>query len=436
MDSRNAHHPLRIGLAGLGTVGAGVFQLLHDNADLIAARAGRPLHIVAVNARDPNRARDIDLRQCLWAARAQDLLTIENLDVIVEVIGGADGDAHALAEGALKRGIHFVTANKALIAYHGAELAKLAEAHNAGLGFEAAVAGCVPVVRALRDGLAASHITALHGILNGTCNYILTQMRETGQSFAESLKQAQAKGYAEADPALDIEGTDTAHKIAILAALAFGTAPVLAKGNTTGIAHITPTDIQFSGELGYRIKLLGLARDVKGKILQSVEPCLVPAASPLGMVEDVYNALFITGNYVETPFLSGRGAGREPTAAAVVSDLIDLARGRIGPAFGIPAAQLRAPVLADTGDDVCGFYLRLNVIDKPGVIADLSAILRDRMISIEALLQRGRDPGQPVPIVMKTHACPARDMRDVVARMAKLEACAETPCLLRIEEDL
>lgn len=427
---------LRIGLAGLGTVGVGVFNLLQENADIIAARAGRPLQIVAVNARDANRARGVDLKNCVWAARPQDLLSIENLDAVVEVIGGADGDALALAEGALRRGRHFVTANKALIAHHGAELAKLAEAHNAGLGFEAAVAGCVPVVRALRDGLAASRITALHGILNGTCNYILTQMRETGQSFATILKQAQQKGYAEADPALDVEGTDTAHKIAILAALAFGKAPVLTKGNTTGIGHITPTDIRFAGELGYRIKLLGIGREQDGKISQSVEPCLVPASSPLGMVEDVYNALFITGNYVETPFLSGRGAGREPTAAAVVSDLIDLARGRIGPAFGIPASQLRAPMLADTGDDVCGFYLRLNVIDKPGVIADLSAILRDRMISIEALLQRGRDPGQPVPIVMKMHPCRARDMREAAARMAKLEACAETPCLLRIEEDL
>lgn len=318
--------PFRIGIAGLGTVGTGVIKILQQNAKVVAARAGRPIEIVAVSARNKDHKRSVNLKKYQWAHKPEDLAALK-LDAVVEVIGGSDGPARRLVSGALKNKIHVVTANKALLAVHGFELATLAEKNDVSLRYEASVMGCVPIIKSIREGLAANNITAVYGILNGTCNYILTQMRETGRGFSDVLKEAQAKGYAEADPSFDVDGIDTGHKLAVLAALAFGMRPDFKNVETRGIRHLSAIDIDFASQLGYKIKLLGIAKMIGGRVMQIVEPCLVPAQSPMGMIEDVYNAAFVAGEYVETPLLTGRGAGEGPTASAIVADLIDLARG-------------------------------------------------------------------------------------------------------------
>jgi homoserine dehydrogenase len=427
---------LRIGIAGLGTVGGGVVKIVQTNADLLAARAGRKVEIAAVSARSKKK-RDVDLSKYQWVDDLLVLASDKNIDIVVEVIGGSDGPAYALVKKALENGKHVVTANKALLAHHGFELATLAEKNNVSLCYEAAVAGGVPVIKALREGLAANKITAIYGILNGTCNYILTQMRVTGRDFNDVLKEAQTKGYAEADPAFDIDGVDAGHKICILSAIAFGVKPEFKAVKLTGIRHLTSTDIIFAQELGFKIKLLGIAKDHNGKLTIMVEPCLVPASSPLGAIEDVYNAVFVEGNFVETPLFTGRGAGEGPTASAVVADIIDIARGVKIPTFGIPAAKLKAPQFLDVSKTGARYYLRLTVYDQPGVLADVSAILRDHKISIEGLLQRGRDPDQPVPVVITTHSDTLyANIAEAVKLINKLKCTVQPACLMRIEDAL
>ncbi|MGQ0526655.1 MAG: homoserine dehydrogenase [Alphaproteobacteria bacterium] len=425
----------RVAIAGLGTVGGGVVSLLKDNADLIAARAGRRIEITHISARDKKKKRGFDMSRFQWVDNPEDLAAAD-IHAVIELMGGAEGAPRMLVKKSLENKKHVVTANKALLAHHGFELARLAEKNNVSLMYEAAVAGCVPVVKVLREGLAANRFTGLYGILNGTCNYILTQMRETGRSFADILKEAQEKGYAEADPSFDVDGIDTAHKLCILTALAFGVKPEIRHMTTTGISHLTATDIHFAGELDYKIKLLGIARNDQGRITQSVEPCLIPASSSLGGIEDVYNALFIEGSHVETPLLSGRGAGAGPTASAVVADLIDIIRGHRMPVFGIPAAQLQDAKIMDLGDVQSRFYLRLTVLDKAGVLADVSVILRDLAISIESLIQHGRDPDQPVDAVITTHTAKYKDVTEACARIQKLGCTIQKPCLMRIESGL
>jgi homoserine dehydrogenase len=428
--------PFRIGIAGLGTVGSGVVKIVQSNADLLAARAGRPIEIVAVSARS-KKDRGVDLSPYEWVDNPQNLAERHDVDAVVELIGGSDGPAFALVKKALEHKKHVVSANKALLAHHGYELAVLAEKNNASLMYEAAVAGGVPAIKALREGLAANRITAVYGILNGTCNYILTQMRETGRDFADVLKEAQAKGYAEADPAFDIDGVDAGHKICILSAIAFGVKPKFEGVKLAGIRTLTSTDIVFAQELGFKIKLLGIAKDYNGKITIAVEPCLVPSTSPLGAIEDVYNAVFVEGNFVETPLFTGRGAGSGPTASAVVADIIDLARGISIPTFGIPAKNLKEPQFLDVSKKGARYYLRLTVYDQPGVLADVSAILRDHKISIEGLLQRGRDPGQPVPVVITTHSDTLyTNITESVKLINKLKCTVQPACLMRIEDEL
>lgn len=427
--------PYRIAIAGLGTVGVGVVDIIQKNGGLLARRAGRKIQIVAVSARS-KRKRDVNLSKYKWVSKPERLLDIDNLDAIVEVIGGAGQPAYGLVKGALERGISVVTANKALIAQHGLELAKIAEKNGASLMYEAAVAGCVPIIKGLREGLAANNISAVYGILNGTCNYILTAMREKGGSFKDVLKEAQAKGYAEANPSFDVDGIDAAHKLCILTSLAFGTKPNFKALRIQGIREITDTDIAMASEFGYKIKLLGIAANYDGKISQSVEPCLVPAASPLGMVDDVYNAVYVAGQFVETPFFSGRGAGRGPTASAVVADILDLVRGNKVPVFGVPVRELKNYRDMDIGKIVHPYYVRLNVLDKPGVIASVSAILRDHKISIESLVQHGRAPGQVVSVVMTTHETPRAQVMKACAKIAALKAVRGKPCVMRIEEQL
>lgn len=423
----------RIAIAGLGTVGAGVVEILQNNADLIACRAGRKVEIVAVSARDKNRDRGVDLSSYNWVDNAADLAG-QDVDAVVELIGGSEGAALDLAQAALGQGKDVVTANKALVAHHGATLAATAEEKNAHLAYEAAVAGGVPIIKALREGLAANNVRGVYGILNGTCNYILTEMRETGADFSDVLKDAQEKGYAEADPAFDIEGVDAGHKLAILTAIAFGVKPDFEAMDIRGITEITSTDIKFSREFGYRIKLLGIARSYDGRISQTVEPCLVPKNSPLGAIEGVLNAVEVDGDFVGKPMLTGFGAGKGATASSVVADIIDLARGLDVPTFGVPSKDLSDYQAMDMGETTGSFYVRLNVLDQPGVIADVSAILRDQNVSIESLSQHGRDPGQPVPIVMTTHEVRHADLVGACEKIENLEHVQEKPCMLRIIE--
>ncbi len=420
----------RIGIAGLGTVGAGVVKILQQNGDMIAERAGKPIEIAAVSARS-KKDRGVDLSKYKWADKPESLAD-EKLDAVVELMGGAEGTARTLVTKSLENKKHVVTANKALLANHGFELASIAEKNNVNLMYEASVAGCVPIIRALRAGFTSNKITGVYGILNGTCNYILTQMRVSGRNFDDVLKEAQAKGYAEADPAADVEGMDAGHKTAILAAIAYGVKPNFNGVKLRGITKLTDVDIQFAGKLGYKIKLLGISRDHGGKIVQSVEPCLVPADDPLGSIEDVYNAVFVEGDFFETPLLTGRGAGEGPTASAVVADIVDLARGVRTPTFGIPASKLKDMKVMDLGETQSKFYMRITVLDKPGVIADISAILRDQNISIESVLQQGRDPGQPVNVVMTTHEARRSNISESCRQIAKLDCTIGEPCLLRV----
>ncbi len=426
-------NPLRIGVAGLGTVGTGVLTLLRDNADVVAARAGRAIAITAVSARDRMRNRGVPLTELRWFDDPAALAADANIDVVVELIGGSDGPARDVVEIALGAGKSVVTANKALIALHGSALAAWAETSGVSLSFEAAVAGGIPAIKALREGLAANRIERVAGILNGTCNYILTAMREQGREFADVVADAQRLGYAESDPSFDIDGVDTAHKLAILAALAFNRPVDFAAVHVEGIRGVSAMDIAFASELGYRIKLLGIARRTAKGIESRVHPCMVPQAAPIARVDGVFNAVVAEGDFVGRVMLEGRGAGAGPTASAVVADLIDLARGRATPMWGaaesVLSNQPSLPMAAHQG----AYYLRLMVVDRPGVIADVTAALRDAGVSLESMLQRGRAPGEAVPVVLVTHETNEAAMRAALTQIKALDAVLEPPTLIRIE---
>ncbi len=425
--------PLSIGVAGLGTVGAGVLRLLRDNAALVTARAGRPVVVTAVSARDRTRDRGISTEGLRWYDDPVALAHDAGLDVVVELIGGSEGPGRALVEAALLAHKPVVTANKALVAVHGAALAGMAEQAGVSLMFEAAVAGGIPVIKALREGLAANRIERIAGILNGTCNYILSTMREQGREFADVLADAQRLGYAEADPAFDIDGVDAAHKLAILAALAFNRPVDFASVHVEGIRAVSAIDIAFATELGYRIKLLGIARRTEHGIESRVHPCMVPLSLAIARVDGVFNAVVAEGDFVGRVMLEGRGAGAGPTASAVVADLIDIARGRITPAFGAAGSALShapaVPMLSHVG----AYYLRLMVLDRAGVIADVTAALRDAGVSLETMLQRGRAPGEVVPVVLVTHETNEAAIRTAMAAITALDSVLEPPALIRIE---
>jgi homoserine dehydrogenase len=426
-------HPLSVAVAGLGTVGGGVLKLLRDNADIITARAGRPIAVTAVSARDRTRDRGVSLSGLRWYEDPVALAADPAVDVVVELIGGSEGPAHALVQAAIAAGKPVVTANKAMLAVHGAALAAAAEERGVPLAFEAAVAGGIPVIKALREGLAANHIRRIAGILNGTCNYILTQMRERGREFAEVLADAQKLGYAEADPSFDIDGVDAAHKLAILAALAFGRPVAFDAVHVEGIRRISALDIAFATELGYRIKLLGIARHVEAGIEARVHPCMVPHSAPIARVDGVFNAVVAEGDFVGRVMLEGRGAGEGPTASAVVADLIDIARNRHTPVWGAASAALSNAPSVPMSSHVGAYYLRLMVVDRPGVIADVTAVLRDLGVSLESMLQRGRSPGEAVPVVLVTHETQESAMGEALSRIAALNAVLEAPTMIRIE---
>lgn len=425
--------PLHIAVAGLGTVGAGTLKLLQTHGEMLRQRCGRPIVVAAVSARDKGRDRGVDLDGIKWHDDAAAMAAQSGAEVVVELIGGADGVAKAVCEAAIASGKHVVTANKALLAHHGTALALAAEAKGVSLGFEAAVAGGIPIIKALREGLAANGLSRIYGILNGTCNYILTTMRETGARFEAVLADAQERGYAEADPSFDIDGIDTAHKLAILTSVAFGCEVNFPAVHIEGIRDISSLDIQFAGELGYKIKLLGIARLTGSGVEQRVHPCLVPLAAPIAHVEGVFNAVVAEGDFVDTTVYQGRGAGAGPTASAVVADLVDIARGHRVPTFAVPATAL-AKIPAQPMERHRGaYYIRLMVVDKPGVIADVTAAFRDEEISLESMLQRGRAPGETVPVILITHDTEESAMSRALEKIAILEAIADPPRMIRIE---
>ncbi|BCW89384.1 Homoserine dehydrogenase [Alphaproteobacteria bacterium SO-S41] len=423
--------PLRIGVAGLGTVGGGVVRLLAENGDLIAARCGRRIEVVGIGARDRTKDRGFAVDKFAWFENPVDLAA-SDIDVFVELIGG-EGIAADAVRKALATGKHVVTANKALIAAQGAELAAQAEAAGLTLNFEAAAAGGIPIVKALREGLGGNVVTRVAGILNGTCNYILTQMEETGRPFADVLAEAQALGYAEADPTLDVGGGDTAHKLAILASLAFGTVPDIAGVYTQGIERISPVDIAFANEFGHRIKLLGIAAMTPRGLEARVHPAMVQLGTALADVMGVLNGVVTESGAAGTSVFEGRGAGAGPTASAVVSDLIDIARGFRLPAFGVPSGALVKADRAPLGEREGTFYLRFDVLDKSGVLATIARSLADRGVSIESMIQRGRSPDEKVAIVIITHDAREADVIGAIKAIEAAGAVVEPPCMIRME---
>ncbi len=425
--------PLKIGVAGLGTVGAGVVGLLGGHGDLLERRCGRRLQVAAVSARDRDKDRGVPLDGIRWLDDPLGLAGGDDVDVVVELIGGSDGVAKDLCEAAIAGGKHLVTANKALLAHFGTALALAAEGAGVTLGFEAAVAGGIPIVKTLREGLAGNGIVRVYGILNGTCNYILSAMRDSGREFDDVLAETQELGYAEADPSLDIDGVDTAHKVALLASLAFGCQVDFGSIHTEGIRHVTPMDIRFAEELGYRIKLLGIATVTGGELEQRVHPCMVPETAPIATVEGAFNAVVADGDFIDTLMQEGLGSGAGPTASAVLSDLVDIARGRSVPTFSVPAGELGKLPARPMGRHRGAYYTRLMVVDRPGVFADVAAVLRDHDVSMEAVLQRARDPGEAVPVVMVLHETQEREMALALDEIGALEAVIEPPRMIRIE---
>jgi homoserine dehydrogenase len=424
--------PLRIAIAGLGTVGGAVVKALHRRGDELSRRAGRSLEIVAVSARERGKARSGDISGFAWEPDAIALAKTK-ADVVVELIGGEDGVARATVEAALQAGKHVVTANKALLARHGARLALSAEDKSLALKFEAAIAGGIPIVKALRESLIAHGVVAVRGILNGTCNFILTNMEATGRPFAEVLRDAQSLGYAEADPSLDVGGGDTAHKLALLSSLAFGTKPDLDHMTVEGIERITPDDIRFAREFGFRIKLLGIARRVGEGIDQRVQPAMVRASTPLADVDGAFNAVLADAGEAGPYFFEGRGAGAAPTASAVVADIVDIARAAVGPAFGVPARDLKTLEPAQAGEASSAFYLRFEVLDLPGVLAEIAGHLAQARVSIESMIQRGRAHGEPVSIVMITHDTPQMAVERALKVIATSDKVRARPCMIPME---
>ncbi len=429
---------LRIALAGLGTVGAGVIRLLTENGELIARRAGRPIEIVAVSARDRAKNRGVDLSGYAWEDDMTAFAARDDVDVVVELVGGSDGPALALARKALGGGKGLVTANKAMVAHHGLELAELSEANSAPLRYEAAVAGGIPAIKGIGEGAAANRIERIYGILNGTCNYILSEMESTGRDFGDVLAEAQSLGYAEADPTFDIEGVDAAHKLSLLAALAFGTKLDFAAVDTSGISRIRAADIAQARALGYVIRLIGLADCETNKgtrhLFQRVAPYLVPASHPLAGVGGPTNAVVAEGNFAGRLLFEGAGAGDGPTASAVVADLVDIARGNTPPPFSLPVSALEDSAPADPGDRLNRAYIRLMVADRPGVLAEITAAMRDAGVSIESLIQQGHpdDDEEPVLVALVTHEGPEAAVAKALELLDGSPSLTDEPLVMRL----
>ena len=424
--------PLRLGLAGLGTVGIGVVKIVQRHAALIAARTGREVVISAVSARDRSKNRDADLSAYAWETDPVALATRADVDVFVEVMGGHEGAARAATEAAIAAGKDVVTANKALLAHHGQSLALAAEAAGRVIRFEAAVAGGIPVIKALTEGLAGNQIRRVMGVMNGSCNYILTRMQNEGLSYQEVFDAAQQLGYLEADPNLDVGGIDAGHKLSLLASIAFGTRVSFDAVELEGIGNVSIDDIRLAEDMGYRIKLLGVAQLTGRGLEQRMTPCLVPKDSPLGQLQGGTNMVVLEGDSVGQIVLRGPGAGEGPTASAVMADVIDIARGLRLPTFGQPAATLTAPVAARTATPA-PWYLRMTLLDKPGALAKIATCLGEAGVSIDQMRQYGHE-GTNAPVLIVTHKAARDDIDHAIGRFAATGVLVGAPVAIRIEE--
>lgn len=423
--------PLRLGIAGLGTVGAGVVRIVRQNAALLAARAGRPITISAVSARTRDKDRGLSLNDYVWEDDPVALAQRDDVDVFVELIGGSNGPAKAATEAAIAAGKDVVTANKAMLAHHGQSLALAAESAGRVIRFEAAVAGGIPVIKALTEGLSGNEITRVMGVMNGTCNYILTRMQSGGLPYEVVFEEARKLGYLEADPTLDVGGIDAGHKLALLAAIAFGTQVSFDAVELEGIESVTIEDIRQAADMGFRIKLLGVAQRTARGLEQRMTPCLVPESSPLGQLEGGTNMCVLEGDAVEQIVLRGPGAGMGPTASAVMSDVMDIARGIRIPTFGVPAAELPAPTPARTATPA-PYYLRMSLEDKPGALAKIAKALGEAGISIDRMRQYQHDD-TVAPVLIVTHKTTSDDLEAALAAMARLDVMDGKPVVLRIE---
>ena len=437
--------PLKVGLAGLGTVGSAVIRLLDRGRDKLISRCGRPLEVVALSARSRAKKRDFDVKKFRWFDDPAALAREPSIDVLVEVIGGEGDPAKRAVETALNAGKPVVTANKALLARHGQKLAALAERHGVALNFEAAVAGGIPIVKTLREGLNGASFARIYGILNGTCNYILTRMEQDRLAFDDCLKEAQRLGYAEADPTFDVEGHDTAQKLAILASLAFGTRIDPGAVYVEGISSITPADLDAAAELGYRVKLLGVAVKTAAGIEQRVHPTMVPKDSAIAQVMGVTNAVTVDAQGLAPITLVGPGAGGAATASAIIADLADIARGVVTPPFGRPAARMTAIRKAPMQHHEGGYYIRLLARDRPGTAATIARRLAQQKISLESIVQRhaagslgaaqpGRS-GEAVPVIMITYATSEDAVRKALAAVRRDRVVSGRPQVIRIEKN-
>jgi homoserine dehydrogenase len=436
---------LRLGLAGLGTVGTSVIRLLNTHAEILSLRCGRPIVLRAVSARDRTRDRGVDLAHVNWFTDPVKLAESLDIDVFVELIGGASGPAEASVRAALNAGKHVITANKALLAKHGVELAALAEKRGVSLNFEAAVAGGIPIIKTLRETLAGNQVSRVYGILNGTCNYILTRMEKEKLSFETCLKAAQDLGYAEADPTFDVGGFDTAHKLALLTSLAFGSEINVDAIMIDGITGITLADIEAADELGYKIKLLGLAEMTASGIEQRVHPTMVPKSSAIARIDGVLNAVAVDADFVGELILVGPGAGGDATASSVVSDIADVARGTaVSVMMGQPAGHMVPYRKTGAGRMQSGYYVRLSVYDRPGALAGIATRMAERDISLESIVQRSRAPRadapnstkrtNPQPVILITYETSEQAMKEALALIFDDGHVAEPPHFIRIEQ--
>ena len=427
---------INVGIIGFGTVGAGTAGILIENADIIQRRLGVPVKLRKIADLDIKRDRGVQLGDVALTNDAAEIINDPAIDVVVELIGGYTPAREFILD-AIGKKKHVVTANKALLAVHGEEIYAAAEKNGVTLGYEASVAGGIPILKSLKEGLAANRIESIYGIVNGTCNYILTLMTNEGRKFDEVLKEAQAKGYAEADPTFDIEGIDSAHKLAILTMLAFGTPVKFENVYTEGISKITPLDIDFARDLGCRIKLLAITKMVNGEIEARVHPTMVPESFPIATVDGVFNALFVKGNAVGNTLFYGRGAGDMPTGSAVVADIMDIGRDIIsGSVNRMPVAAFREriPLAVRKMDDITScYYLRFAAIDRPGVLSRIAGVLGKNSISIESVIQKGRMEAQAVPLVMMTHDAVERNVRNALAEIDRMDCVGGPTMVIRME---
>ncbi len=432
---------INVGLIGFGTVGTGVVKVLKENASVIKDRVGAEIILKRVADRDTARDRGVKLDEGVLTSDAMSVINDPDISIVIELVGGTT-IARDFIMAALDRGKHVVTANKALLSTHGREIFQKASAKGLDIGFEASVAGGIPIIKSLREGLAANKIESIYGIINGTANYILSKMTNDGGKFEDVLRRAQEKGYAEADPSYDVDGIDTAHKLAILINLAFGTYIKLEDIYTEGIRRINPLDIKFAKEFGYRIKLLAIAKSVDGQLEARVHPTMIPAAHPLAMVDGVFNAVHVRGNAAGSVMFYGLGAGQMPTASAVAADLIDISRNmrkgisnRLAP-LSYTEDAVKDVRIKETDTLEIPYYIRFLSIDKPGALSKISGVLGAHNISISSVIQKDRKVGGAVALVILTHHAVEKELRDAVEEIGKMDIIFEKPVYIRIEENL